>query len=78
MLTWLLRLCRFRCRHPHTYRERREGQLMLVCDTCGRAFPVAVSDRDKAKRLRARLKKSRVHQKPPAPVIGIVRREQSR
>lgn len=36
-------LALFRCRHPHTYRERREMNgcqvLHLVCADCGAALP---------------------------------------
>ena len=64
----------FGCPHAHTYRERRDTGLVLVCDSCARAFPVALSDPAKAKRLKARLKKSAAKPKQPAKVIDIARR----
>lgn len=64
----------FGCSHAHTYRERRDTSLVLVCDACGASFPVALTDPAKAKRLKARLKKSIAKSKAPATVITIARR----
>lgn len=64
----------FGCPHAHTYRERRDTSLVLVCDACGASFPVDVTDHGKAKRLKARLRKSAAKPKQPAKVITIARR----
>ena len=58
----------FGCPHAHTYRERRDTALVLVCDACGASFPVNLTDHGKAKRLKARLKKSIRTPKHLAPV----------
>ena len=74
MTLWRVLSRCFGCAHAHTYRERRDTGLVLVCDACGAAFPLALTDPAKAKRLKARLKKSIAKPKPPAKVITIARR----
>jgi len=43
------------CDHPHTFRERLpDGQVILVCHTCGRRAPAIVRTDDERAAMRAR------------------------
>jgi hypothetical protein len=48
----------FGCAHA-TRREYLDGRLTLVCDDCGRRWPVDVTDPDVASRLDARRQQAR-------------------
>jgi hypothetical protein len=70
MIRWLLAWAR--CDHHETlYKERVKGQLTLICDRCGRSFPVALSDKKLGKRLAARMRESKLEQ---AQVIVLKRK----
>ena len=52
MIRWLLTRLGL-CAHRHTIRQRREGVLHLICETCGYSVPaVKWSRAEKAKRQR--------------------------
>ena len=57
-MTRLLRRL-FGCDHA-TRREYLDGRLTLICDDCGRRWPVDVTDADVASRLEARRQQARV------------------
>jgi hypothetical protein len=54
------------CRRFHHHRRGRDarGRLALICDSCGRAFPIVIADRKKADRLRQRMRQ-------PASVVSL-------
>jgi hypothetical protein len=56
-MTRLLRRL-FGCPH-NTRREYLDGRLTLICDDCGRRWPVDVTDTDVAARLEARRQQAR-------------------
>jgi len=74
MIRRLLRAL-FVCQHLHCMRERIDGVLTLVCDSCGHATPVQMGERKKIVKLERQWAKSRAWKadKPPAEIIVMPR-----
>lgn len=74
MIHFLNRL--FGCAHA-TRREYLDGRLTLVCDDCGRRWPVDVTDTDVASRLEARRQRARVELRDAQDLKRIARERET-
>lgn len=63
---------------PHsTRREYLDGRLTLVCDDCGRRWPVDVTDADVASRLEARRQRARAELREAQDLTRIARERET-